>query len=192
MRPIRSLQTRYGGVVYRSRTEARWALAFDALGIRFDYEPEGFLVRSGAYLPDFRLPDLRMFFEVKGQEPTAEEAAKCEELAIAAEYDFLIAEGAPDERFQIHWFDRGGRREGKYLLAQDRYVNCGFWLVDEDGQGFPIGPNRTLRAPAGPMLSGAIEEAISLAKSERFDGEQRRCRVPPLQHDPDRIWSDAA
>lgn len=65
---IKSLQTTYAGCTFRSRTEARWAVWFDAVGVRFNYEAEGFLIRSGAYLPDFWLPELRLFFEVKGDD----------------------------------------------------------------------------------------------------------------------------
>jgi hypothetical protein len=48
------IQTRYAGYLFRSRLEARWAVFFDALGLRWEYEPEGFVLPSGEkYLPDF-------------------------------------------------------------------------------------------------------------------------------------------
>jgi hypothetical protein len=52
---IRAIETRYHGYRFRSRTEARWGVFFDALGLRWEYEPEGFELPSGPYLPDFRL-----------------------------------------------------------------------------------------------------------------------------------------
>ena len=53
-------------MLFRSRLEARWAVFFDALGIRWLYEPEAFELPSGArYLPDFYLPDLKRWVEVK-------------------------------------------------------------------------------------------------------------------------------
>ncbi len=65
MSTITALPTTYRGTTFRSRLEARWAVFFDTLGIRWEYEPEGFALPSGNYLPDFRLPGLDMFVEVK-------------------------------------------------------------------------------------------------------------------------------
>lgn len=65
---IQAIETRYAGHRFRSRLEARWAVFFDTLGIRWEYEPQGYLVGPGRmpYLPDFRLPDLNTWVEVKG------------------------------------------------------------------------------------------------------------------------------
>lgn len=53
---IRSIPTEYNGYRFRSRLEARWAIFFDALGVDYEYEPEGFELPSGKrYLPDFRV-----------------------------------------------------------------------------------------------------------------------------------------
>jgi hypothetical protein len=55
-RRIRPIATRYGGILFRSRLEARWALFFDRLHIPWEYEPQGFDIGDGqAYLPDFIL-----------------------------------------------------------------------------------------------------------------------------------------
>ena len=61
------IQTNYNGFRFRSRAEARWAVFFDVLAVRYLYEPEGFRLSDGTmYLPDFYLPDCNMWFEVKG------------------------------------------------------------------------------------------------------------------------------
>lgn len=53
---IKPIETEYNGYRFRSRLEARWAVFFDALGVRYEYEPEGFELPSGKlYLPDFRV-----------------------------------------------------------------------------------------------------------------------------------------
>jgi len=52
---MKVIETRYKGYRFRSRLEARWAVFFDALGLTWDYEPEGFETDAGWYLPDFRL-----------------------------------------------------------------------------------------------------------------------------------------
>ena len=70
MSNARAIQTVYNGYRFRSRLEARWAVFFDALGIRYEYEPEGFELDDGTrYLPDFYLPDINggTYVEVKGQ-----------------------------------------------------------------------------------------------------------------------------
>lgn len=63
---INAIPTTYKGITFRSRTEARWAVFFDEIGIKWDYEPEGYEIGDGSrYLPDFWLPELDSFFEVK-------------------------------------------------------------------------------------------------------------------------------
>ena len=55
---MKAIQTKYNGYHFRSRLEARWAVFFDKLGIKYEYEPEGFELPSGRYLPDFYLPEI--------------------------------------------------------------------------------------------------------------------------------------
>jgi hypothetical protein len=53
---LKAIQTEYKGYRFRSRLEARWAVFFDALGVTWEYEPEGFdLGNNRWYLPDFRV-----------------------------------------------------------------------------------------------------------------------------------------
>lgn len=62
-----AIQTYYKGFKFRSRLEAKWAIFFDAMGIIWEYEPEGFKMDNGiCYLPDFYLPELDIWVEVKG------------------------------------------------------------------------------------------------------------------------------
>jgi len=66
MTDIKAIETRYKGYRFRSRLEARWAVFFDAIGTKWEYEVEGFdLGEHGWYLPDFWLPDSKCYFEVK-------------------------------------------------------------------------------------------------------------------------------
>lgn len=51
----RAIPTRYGGVLFRSRLEARYAYFFDRLEIPWEYETQGFVADGVAYLPDFAL-----------------------------------------------------------------------------------------------------------------------------------------
>lgn len=62
----RAIETHYAGCRFRSRLEARWAVVLDAMGLRWQYEPEGFELDGGVrYLPDFYLPDREMWLEIK-------------------------------------------------------------------------------------------------------------------------------
>lgn len=64
MYEIKAIQMRYKGHHFRSRTEARWAVFFDAIDFRWEYEPEGYADGKTAYLPDFlvTMPDGAQFF----------------------------------------------------------------------------------------------------------------------------------
>jgi nucleoside 2-deoxyribosyltransferase len=62
---IAPIETVYRGYRFRSRLEARWAVFFDAAEIEWQYEPEGYQLKTGYYLPDFWLPRLEAFVEVK-------------------------------------------------------------------------------------------------------------------------------
>lgn len=66
---IPAIPTPYDGVLFRSRTEARWAKFWRELGMDYDYEPQGFVTAAGKpYLPDFIVPAAlgRLWVEVKG------------------------------------------------------------------------------------------------------------------------------
>jgi hypothetical protein len=79
---IRAIETNYNGYRFRSRLEARWAVFYDALGIPYEYEKEGFDLGDGLfYLPDFWLPEQRLWVEIKPEPPTGEESRKWETFA---------------------------------------------------------------------------------------------------------------
>lgn len=63
---IKAIQTVYKGYKFRSRLEARWAVFFDALGLDWEYEPEGYELPDGTwYLPDFYIHNDNTFIEIK-------------------------------------------------------------------------------------------------------------------------------
>jgi hypothetical protein len=81
---LKAIETRYRGYRFRSRLEARWAVFMDALGVRWEFEPEGYNLDGEWYLPDFWLPDLRAFLEIK---------PRCDDLGLS---DF-----STDETFEF-------------------------------------------------------------------------------------------
>ena len=84
---IKPIETRYKGYKFRSRLEAKWAVFFDACGIDWDYEPEGYDLGDGIYyLPDFVLHNVKakgfsgdLYVEVKGH-MTEEDELKIEKF----------------------------------------------------------------------------------------------------------------
>lgn len=79
---FKAIETKYHGFKFRSRLEARWAVFFDTLGIKYHYEQEGYSLEGTPYLPDFYLPKQDYFIEIKGQEPTKEEKEKARLLSL--------------------------------------------------------------------------------------------------------------
>jgi len=100
---IPAIETHYGGCHFRSRTEAKWAVFFDTLGVQWEYEKEGFeLGELGRYLPDFWLPDLDCWIEIKGQKATKKEEQKCEALCMGTEKTVYLFVGVPKGSEQEH------------------------------------------------------------------------------------------
>lgn len=59
MNELKAIQTEYKGYRFRSRLEARWAVFFDTLGVKWEYEPESYDLGNGVYyLPDYLLHDV--------------------------------------------------------------------------------------------------------------------------------------
>ncbi len=63
---IAPIPTTYRDIEFRSKLEANVAQVFDALGVPWTYEQEGYQIGEIWYLPDFFLPEARQFVEVKG------------------------------------------------------------------------------------------------------------------------------
>ncbi len=107
MNAVRPIETRYKGYRFRSRLEARWAVFFDQAGIRYDYEPEGFALPSGAaYLPDFYLPGLGVYVEIKPSLLIPYRGlAKLVEFAHAGGHKLLLIAGSPGQE-AMHLVDR--------------------------------------------------------------------------------------
>lgn len=120
---IKAIETKYKGYRFRSRVEARWAVFFDSLGLKWEYEPEGFELGNGIrYLPDFRIQKKNVFGEcyfygeVKGTEPNQLEREKG--LLLANKIDGTVAffVGTPGDE-KLKTLDP---RDSKPIFAQDK------------------------------------------------------------------------
>lgn len=83
---IQCIPTLHAGVRFRSRHEARWAILFSRLAIEWQYEVDGYQLPTHWYLPDFWLPEIKCFAEVKGvaDQWSGEAMTKATELALAS------------------------------------------------------------------------------------------------------------
>lgn len=93
---MKAIETRYNGHRFRSRTEARWAVLLDHLGVKYEYEPEGYEVGEGQrYLPDFWLPKEQCYLEVKGDAIADHEWRKIALLVHGTGHAAYVLTGQP-------------------------------------------------------------------------------------------------
>jgi len=105
---IKAIPTEYAGVHFRSRTEARWAVFFDLVGLKWDYEPfdlEGwapdFLLRTniGPVLVEVKPVDLTTCVDTvnRGGNDNNALAPYNKALSHASKYQVLLLGMAPLE-----------------------------------------------------------------------------------------------
>lgn len=146
MADIKPIETFYSGYRFRSRLEARWAVFFDALGIYYEYEHQGYTLPGGsAYLPDFWLPQTKNWVEIKARWPDrgSTELDRLEEFAsVAAQINagecekvpsrFLIFVGRPWHSFES-CFDVPNlgqeyvvvsRQAGRFACTSGQWAKC--------------------------------------------------------------------
>ena len=100
----KAIDTIYKGYKFRSRLEARWALFFDEMEIKYEYEKEGFdLGTVGWYLPDFWLPEFQIWVEIKPELDERKDyenaRLKCRALQYATTYPVMLCKGQPKENW---------------------------------------------------------------------------------------------
>ena len=108
--PPRAIETRYKGYRFRSRLEARWAVFFDSLGLKWEYEPEGFELEGGVrYLPDFKVqypgrnPEEahHEWFECKGDLRAVTPAEWSKMIEFQRAHGLIVLDGTPDTRMYL-------------------------------------------------------------------------------------------
>ncbi|MFD9078282.1 PDDEXK family nuclease [Streptomyces erythrochromogenes] len=149
---IPPIPTPYAGLVFHSQTEARWAVFFDVLGVPWTPQPKLRLpeIYRGTkprktlpfdavdYIPDFYLPDISTWVEVKGTEDQLDQARHLtfrtawhtgEPMLILGDMLRFHPAGPPDAGTDWAWLEISPHR----------------WTAAD--QGGPIGPRtRLLRA----------------------------------------------
>jgi hypothetical protein len=182
---IKAIETRYAGYQFRSRLEARWAVFFDALGVKWEYEPEGFETRCGRYLPDFYLPEfshngydesnLGMWVEVKPDNFKHGDDLRLEAFVEGIEQPLLLAEGLPDLiDYRICCPFDGAYKPDAVWPDGPYWTNACF-----QAKYLPPNPHdrnpRLFWAPGAPKQDADCRHAVRIARSARFEfGETPR------------------
>lgn len=177
---MNAIETRYKGAHFRSRLEARWAIFFDSIGVRWSYEHEGYSLPSGNYLPDFFFPELKFWVEIKGERPTAIEQTLCDELAIATARDCFLfwgdvpykgASAFPGFGYEtdsaLKFFGLFGGQDVSHLWCQCR--ECGHFGIEFSGWAnrLPCAHQSADRYDGSD--SPALTKAYEQARSARFE-----------------------
>jgi hypothetical protein len=165
---LRPIETHYKGYRFRSRLEARWAVFFDALGVPYEYEREGFdLGRAGWYLPDFWLPKQHCWIEIKPDRPNPAEDDKAYALAKATQQMVFVFWGPipmpiSESEFDscngdsaYAYFHDGG---GDNLYKWCECSGCGSLGIVFDGRSNRLLCKRSPEKPAGCDLLGRHED----------------------------------
>lgn len=134
---IKAIETEYNGYRFRSRLEARWAVFFDAMGIEYEYEPEGFELSCGRYLPDFYLRDLQIFVEIKPHDTSRlpEWKAKCETFRTETGKAILLCCDDPSANVwkKLYAFDTCDNGGGEYTDdAVFAVYGCKAFIITND------------------------------------------------------------
>lgn len=132
----KAIETHYGDSFFRSRMEARWAVCFDVLGVKWIHEPEGFnLSDNTKYLPDFYFPDYDFYGEVKPSFEDSmlkENANKHSLFSKGIKKDLVLFIGKPHNR-SFGYYRDGYYESGEGIvpyadLAKATYGR--FWITE--------------------------------------------------------------
>ncbi len=149
---IKAIETRYKGYRFRSRLEARWAVFFDALGLAWEYEPEGFdLGEAGWYLPDFRVTypgqrkgeEEKWWFEVKGDLKGISQDEWKKLLAFDSALGLLVLDGMPEPRM---------------YCAPNNLIK---WVGADGAETWPLEAGETDRVATPALPYSASSEALA-------------------------------
>ena len=162
---IRAIETHYAGCRFRSRLpEARWAVFLDHMSIDWEFEPQGYDLPSGRYLPDFRIStgrrDVPQFYvEVKGGMPDTREFTVASEINLYVAPLVIFSGDIPRQRGAGTAWIMQGQEPGEVI-----------WTMTDPEQAML----RTVYPVVGdvrrPETFGRVyDEALTAARSARFE-----------------------
>lgn len=176
-----AIKTEFNGVIYRSQTEARWAVFFDSIDARFKYEPEKIRLSSGEnYIPDFFIYDFKAYFEVKpsSDEIVTDECAKarCLTKDRPGQRVWLTIGGPAPRTPNVLPLDQWEHTvsiedilkspENRYWFHEDRRDEKVYWLHSEMTHGYEIGgPGKSSQHDRSPLNHRYVAKAYEAAMS---------------------------
>lgn len=190
---ITPIPTKYNGVQFRSRLEARWAIFFDYLDIHWEYEPEGFKLDNknnpdSCYCPDFliRTPQGKdIWIEIKPH--NIKQNDKFDKFKKLSKFDRVyLLSGQPSDFIKNNFCPRCGCFEGERTsnieFEDKQNVYC--WPCDTEtpsGGGHSPDFQNICKIPITPHkgflqieredyidFGFAIEAACKFARTYRF------------------------
>lgn len=180
MSNIKPIETVYNGYRFRSRLEARWAVFFDAVSIKYEYELEGFELGDGVrYLPDFWLPEFNFHVEVKPHhELTPDDIRKLVLFAADGDHPILLIAGTPGSE-SMYFLSRRVLEAWSYFSSDygenDELLRALFWEAVSDWSSVCFGylPQelglKLLFRQLPPQGESMLMQGIVAAKQARFE-----------------------
>ena len=167
---ITPIETEYAGYKFRSRLEARWAYFFDCLDIRYEYEREGYHIGQKWYLPDFWLPDLHYWIEVKP--------------AVISDYGTLLC--PPDGKL-VYELQSVNGGQGFILAGAPGYYRSPYGALELEYQAFPAYDTDYLWCVCPDCRSLGLEFE---GRSDRLPCKRNGCPTHDSNHDRTHTYTD--
>jgi hypothetical protein len=193
---IPAIETAYKGYRFRSRLEARWAVFFDALGIAWEYEKEGYkLPNKEYYLPDFYLPTIvvrgvrpGVWVEIKGETPSQDECIRCCWLSQVTQRPVFLFWGLPgavssDSISGLMYARQIGSEYGDNPINKDLWfdTNISFMQCEKKPTHIILAPPIRMRCSLCDGFtdsdSSDLISAYTTARSARFEFSESRLGV---------------
>lgn len=175
---MKAIETIYRRTPFKSRLEARWAVYLHTMGFTYDYEYEGYdLDEAGWYLPDFWLPHVQMWAEVKPIEFTPKELKKLKALVMFTQKPALMLVGTPDRKpYFSYCFDGCCQPHGLYLsdFALSNYHN--YYRDERRFYGSLCNPGEIFSSSFDDIDIGVL--AARSARFQRNDYDSRTISIP--------------
>ena len=185
---IKAIETYYQGIWFRSRLEARWAVFFTRMGVKWEYEREGYQFDNYCYLPDFWIPEMKAYCEVK---PAATQETP--DGVRAQMFQSLLYAGTPSVPVYIIWGSLGPDdhriqqpHEDYEGVGDMRFAECrrcgglSYHHINDSGWGmWTCG----VECPGERVAFGSVDDswdnlkiskAYIAARSERFGSPKKR------------------
>lgn len=199
---IKPKKTKYGPNIFESVLEARWAVFFDCLGINYIYEPECAEVETGCrvvhHKPDFLLPELRKYIEIKPSKPYRKENIKAAGWSkYIGDIIILFNLNPPSEKVENGWLFSYEELCSTPIIFEDfcwgecprcghidleeygQITSCGCFTLDELNKIYEDEQEKCVKISPNFEKSDRLLAAYKIAQKYKFDNAKSK-RVPKL------------